>query len=96
MRSALDAIFAPSGWEPPKPGAQILMTFPSPDPWVMPTGWHMDCGFELPTWPVFAVKLFAFFGPVKREGGGTLLLSGSHRLVERYAPTLPPGTGATP
>jgi ectoine hydroxylase-related dioxygenase (phytanoyl-CoA dioxygenase family) len=40
-----------------------------------------------------AVKLFAFFGEVGPAGGGTLLLAGSHRLVDRYRPTLPPGTG---
>jgi hypothetical protein len=91
---ALDAIFGPSGWLPPRtPGAQILLTLPRPGPWVLPNGWHMDCGFEQPTWPVFAVKLFAFFDEVEPEGGGTLLLPGSHRLVERYAKTLPPGTG---
>ncbi len=93
VREALDAIFAPGGWEPPKvPGAQILLTMPGPGPWAMPNGWHMDCGFEQPTWPVFAVKLFAFFDDVEPEGGGTLLLSGSHRLVERYAQGLPEPT----
>jgi hypothetical protein len=91
---ALDAIFGQNGWLPPKaPGAQILLTLPTTGPWVLPSGWHMDCGFAQPTWPVFAVKLFAFFDEVDAEGGGTLLLSGSHRLVERYAKTLPPGTG---
>jgi hypothetical protein len=91
---ALDAIFGQNGWRHPKaPGAQILLTMPTMEPWVLPSGWHMDCGFEQPTWPVFAVKLFAFFDEVEAEGGGTLLLSGSHRLVERYAKTVPPGTG---
>lgn len=90
---ALDAIFDEDGWETPKPGAQILMSFPGPGPWMLPDSWHMDGGFERPTWPVFAVKLFAFFGPVEPMGGGTLLLSGSHRLVERYRETIPPGTG---
>ena len=91
---ALDAIFGCGGWQPPKkPGAQILLTYPTPGPWVLPTGWHMDCGFERPTWPVFAVKLFSFFDDVEAQGGGTLVLEGSHRLVERYARTLPPETG---
>jgi hypothetical protein len=91
---ALDAIFGPNGWRHPRaPGAQILLTMPTAGPWVLPAGWHMDCGYAQPTWPVFAVKLFAFFDEVEAEGGGTLLLSGSHRLVERYAKTLPSGTG---
>lgn len=85
VRHALDAIFTDSGWLPPKPGSQILLTFPTPGRWMLPArGWHMDCGFDRPTWPVFAVKLFGFFDTVGEEGGGTLLLSGSHRLVDRY------------
>jgi len=60
---------------------------------MLPDGWHMDCGFERPTWPVFAVQLFAFFGPVAPMGGGTVLLPGSHRVVERYRETIPPCTG---
>ena len=93
VRDALEAIFGGDGWEPPKPGAQILLSFPTAKSWRLPDGWHMDCGFEQPTWPVFAVKLFAFFGAVEPMGGGTMLLPGSHRLVERYRRTLAPGTG---
>jgi ectoine hydroxylase-related dioxygenase (phytanoyl-CoA dioxygenase family) len=93
VSAALDAVLGVGGWVPPKPGAQILFTFPQPGPWVLPDGWHMDCGFEQPTWPVFAVKLFAFFGEVGPEGGGTMLLPGTHRLVERYRTRIPEGTG---
>jgi ectoine hydroxylase-related dioxygenase (phytanoyl-CoA dioxygenase family) len=55
----------------------------------------MDCGFTQPTWPVFAVKLFAFFGEVGPCGGGTMLLPGSHRLVDRYRKRFdsPPASG---
>ena len=94
VQGALDAVFGPDGWQRPEvPRAQVLLTFPTPGPWVMPAAWHMDCGFEAPTWPVPAVKIFSFFDDVDAEGGGTLVLAGSHRLVERYAPTLPPATG---
>lgn len=93
VQDALAEIFGPEGWTPPKPGAQVLVTLPSAGPWVLPDGWHMDCGFERPTWPTFAVKLFAFFGDVGPAGGGTMVLGGSHRVVDRYRGTLPPGTG---
>jgi hypothetical protein len=49
----------------------------------------MDCGFEQATWPVRSVKLFAFFGEVGPRGGGTMLLPGTHRLVDRYREGLP-------
>lgn len=89
----LDAIFGAGGWAAPKPGAQVLCNLPQPGPWVLPDGWHMDCGFERPSWPVPAVKLFAFFGEVGPEGGGTMILPGTHRVMDRYRETLPPGTG---
>jgi hypothetical protein len=95
VRAALDAVFGPDRWQPPKPGAQVLVSLPAAGPWGLPDGWHMDCGFERPTWPVFAVKLFAFFGDVAPQGGGTMLLPGTHRLVDRYrsATDDPPGGG---
>jgi hypothetical protein len=90
---ALDVVFGGRDeWKHPnEPKAQILLSFPTGAPWTLPNGWHMDTGFQQPTWPVFAVKAFAFFGDVEPEGGGTFVLEGSHRLVERYSRTLPPG-----
>ena len=54
----------------------------------------MDCGFEHPTWPAPAVKLFAFAGEAGPRGGGTMVLPGTHRLVDRYREALPEPVGA--
>ena len=94
VRDALDAIFGVGGWRRPRPGAQILFSLPEPDPWVLPDTWHIDCGFDHATWPVPAVKLFAFAGEVGPRGGGTMLLPGTHRLVDRYRAALPAPVGA--
>ncbi len=94
VRTALDAIFGADQWLQPKPGAQVLLTLPRPGAWVLPGTWHMDCGFQRPSWPVHGVKLFAFFGEVGPEGGGTTVLPGTHRVVDEYRRSLPPGTGA--
>ncbi len=94
VRDALEVIFGARGWQPPRFGAQILFSLPEPGPWVLPDGWHMDCGFEEATWPVRSVKLFAFFGEVGPRGGGTMLLPGTHRLVDRYREGLPTPAGA--
>ncbi len=95
VTDALDVIFGTGGWQPPRPGAQILFSLPEPDPWVLPDAWHMDCGFEQATWPVPSVKLFAFVGEVGPRGGGTMLLPGTHRLVDRYrGEDLPAPVGA--
>jgi hypothetical protein len=93
--TTLDTLFGPNGWKLPNPGAQVLFNLPSPGQWTLHNGWHMDCGFERPTWPAHAVKLFAFFGDVGPLGGGTMLLAGSHRLVDLYRSTFdaPPAAG---
>jgi hypothetical protein len=94
VADALDAIFGAGGWRRPRPGAQILFSLPEPGPWVMPAGWHMDCGFDHATWPAPAVKLFGFAGEVGPAGGGTMVLAGTHRLVDRYRQALPAPVGA--
>lgn len=86
---ALDGIFGAGQWTNAKAGPQILMTFPNAAQWQLPNRlWHTDSGFEHRTFPPFGVKLFACVEPVRPGGGGTLAIAGSHRMVERYRPTL--------
>jgi hypothetical protein len=93
VRAALDAFFGPDEWARPTSGAQVLLTFPSPGPWILPHGgWHTDFWISRPSWPVLGVKVFAFLSDVEPGGGGTLVLSGSHRLVERFTEGIPSGT----
>jgi len=94
VRTALDVIYGAGGWRRPRPGAQILFSLPEPDPWVLPDSWHMDCGFDHATWPAPSVKLFAFVGEVGPRGGGTMVIPGTHRLVDRYREALPAPVGA--
>lgn len=84
VQAAFDELLGVGAWTPPPIRAQILLSFPSPGPWVMPSTWHIDGGFDAPTWPPPAIRMFSCFDTVAPEGGGTLLLEGSHRLVERY------------
>jgi hypothetical protein len=93
VRTALDAVFGLDGWARPTSGAQVLLTFPAPGPWVLPHGgWHTDFWITRPSWPALGVKVFAFLSAVEPGGGGTLVLSGSHRLVERFTEGIPSGT----
>ena len=95
---ALDDVLGSGCWRPPKIGAQILLTFPSSGPWILPKAWHIDGSFDAPVWPPPAIRMFSCFDTVGPEGGGTLLLEGSHHLVERYLdehPTPIPGNGVT-
>jgi len=91
---ALDAVFGAGAWTVPGLGSQLLFTFPTPPPWVLPARtWHIDSAFERPTTPVGTVKLFGLMDDVEPTGGGTLMLVGSPRLVDACADMLPTGTG---
>lgn len=92
---------------PPKSWGGFLVTFPrrilgsphlQPPFWRLPrdgigTGWHWDGSPSL--WldrPSRGVKVFTLFSDVEPRGGGTLLLAGSHRLVEAFFRELPEKT----
>jgi ectoine hydroxylase-related dioxygenase (phytanoyl-CoA dioxygenase family) len=55
-----------------------------------PPGWHPDYAHTHPPTPLFGVKLFAFLADVRPRSGGTLVIPGSHRVVARFARSLPP------
>jgi ectoine hydroxylase-related dioxygenase (phytanoyl-CoA dioxygenase family) len=59
---------------------QVLFTLPNSDTWTVPTGWHVDiprlAGGMCP-----GVQLFTFLDTVEPRGGGTLVIAGSHRLL---------------
>lgn len=77
---ALDALLGAGRWARPRWWGRPLVTFPHDGPWELPArAWHFDC------MPVSAgqrpVQFFAFLNAVRPHGGGTLVLTGSHRLV---------------
>ena len=81
VRGALDELLGAAAWQPPKTWGLPLVTFPVPGAaWRLPArGWHVDSygpEHELP-----GVTVFAFLASVAARGGGTAVLSGSHRLV---------------
>jgi Phytanoyl-CoA dioxygenase (PhyH) len=87
IRAAVDALLGPRGWRPPPNWGRPLVTFPGPGrPWRLPaSGWHMDSAGR-PADPVLVV--FACLAPVRPHDGGTLVVTGSHRLTGaggRYA-----------
>ena len=65
---------------------RVLMTFPQPDKiWDVPPGaWHFDFTPLQDQPGLRAVQVFALLSDVRPQGGGTLVLSGSHQLVSRY------------
>jgi hypothetical protein len=59
---------------------QVLFTLPNADTWMLPSGWHVDCP-RLASGERPGVQLFAFLDAVEPRGGGTLVIGGSHRLL---------------
>jgi len=64
---------------------QVLFTLPNTDRWTLPTGWHVDIP-RLASGRCPGLQLFTFLDIVEPRGGGTLVVAGSHRLLneERF------------
>jgi Phytanoyl-CoA dioxygenase (PhyH) len=62
------------------PRPQLLFTLPNIDRWVLPPGWHVDAPrLASGEWP--GVQMFACLDHVAPRGGGTLVIAGSHKLL---------------
>ena len=90
VRGVLDDLLGPAAWSPPRDWGRPLVTFPEPGAWELPARvWHWDnpAGPHL-DYPrgLFVVS---FIGPVAPGGGGTLILSGSPRLLTGQERQLP-------
>lgn len=63
------------------PGPQILFSLPVTAGWSVPHDvWHADVP-RLGTPDLPGLQVFTFLDPVPQRGGGTLVVAGSHRLV---------------
>lgn len=58
----------------------LLFTLPQSSPWSMLNSWHTDVPRQ-PHGGIPGVQMFTFLEPVHARGGGTLVVTGSHRLV---------------
>ncbi len=92
VNEAVGGLLGESGWDPPRDWGTILVTFPDRTrPWSLPSqSWHPDYGFWHDPEPLFGIKVFAFFADVPPHGGGTLVITGSHRVAARFTGSLPP------
>ena len=60
---------------------QLLFTFPNATSWYVPHDvWHLDWP-RLPNAGIPGVQMFTFLDTVEPGGGGTLVVTGSHRLL---------------
>lgn len=62
------------------PRPQVLASLPNRDRWVVPDSWHTDVP-RLASGCSPGVQIFMFLDAVAAGGGGTVVVAGSHRLL---------------
>jgi hypothetical protein len=91
VRGVIDDLLGQSAWPPPRDWGRPLVTFPEPGAWeVSARHWHWDNPCELHLDRPRALFVVSFIGPVAPGGGGTLILSGSPRLLIQQQRRIPP------
>ena len=94
LLGACDALLDAGSWGTPTHWGRVLVTFPddSPTEWTVPTGvWHWDSALHENVGGVERLVVFTFFSEVETGGGGTLIVEGSHRLLQSFHEQLPAG-----
>jgi ectoine hydroxylase-related dioxygenase (phytanoyl-CoA dioxygenase family) len=82
VRGVLDDLLGEGAWPPPRDWGRPLVTFPEPGTWDVPAGqWHWDSPCELHIDRLRGLFVVSFISSVARQGGGTLILAGSPRLL---------------
>jgi hypothetical protein len=91
LTEACDDLLGVGAWQRPRRWGEVLVTFPRPGtPWGVPSAmWHIDWPPRGVARPLFGLKVLAFLSTVPPGGGGTLVLCGSHRPVERLVDESP-------
>jgi hypothetical protein len=84
---AIDGLLGAGRYRLPRHWGQFLISFPSGgDAWTVPSAlWHTDYGLHLAGDRLRALLVFSFLSDVPPRAGGTAVVVGSHRLVERFA-----------
>lgn len=93
MIQAIHQLLGPGDWIHPGGRGGFLVNFPedNDEPWdVTNSGWHWDGHPQTYSEARPPLNLFTFYSQVMPGGGGTVIVSGSHRLVMHFFDTLQP------
>jgi hypothetical protein len=92
VRGVLDDLLGKAAWSPPRDWGRAIVTFPEPGGWELPTHfWHWDSPCQPHLDRPTALFVVSFIGSVAPRGGGTLILSGSPRLLIQRERRIPVG-----
>jgi hypothetical protein len=100
VRGVFDDLLGTAAWSPPRNWGRAIVTFPEPGAWEVPTRlWHWDNLCDLHIDQPRALFVVSFIGSVAPRSGGTLILSGSPRLLIQQERRIPAsqrgGSGAS-
>jgi hypothetical protein len=85
-----DDLLGKAAWSRPRDWGRPIVTFPEPGAWDVPTRlWHWDNPCELHLDRPRALFVVSFIGSVAPRSGGTLILSGSPRLLVQQERRIP-------
>jgi hypothetical protein len=91
VRGVIDDLLGSGAWRPPKDWGRTITTFPEPGDWDVPAdGWHWDSPAAWHRRSLEGLFIVSFIGAVAPRAGGTLIVSGSPRLLARHEATLTP------
>lgn len=94
--AAIDQLLGKDQWQVPRGWGAFLVSPPyaEEEMWtVINRGWHWDANPENHVDRMNILQVFSFYGDVQPEGGGTLLVEGSHRLIRSMFKPLGPDCG---
>jgi hypothetical protein len=92
VRGVFDDLLGRAAWSPPRDWGRTIVTFPEPGAWDVPARlWHWDNVCEPHLDGPRGLFVVTFIGPVAPRGGGTLIVSGSPRLLIEQERRLPAG-----
>jgi hypothetical protein len=90
VRGVFDDLLGKGAWSQPRDWGRTIVTFPEPGAWDVPTRlWHWDNPCEPHLDRPRGLFVVSFIGSVAPRGGGTLILSGSPRLLIEHGRRMP-------
>ena len=81
LRRLANALLGEGAWDEPRLWGQPLVTLPTPRPVLPRPSWHFDLPGAAYQPPLPGLRVFTVLEPLGPGGGGTLVVTGSHRLA---------------
>jgi hypothetical protein len=90
VAALVDVLLGAGRWNEAGRWGPALVTFPESGPWTVPhRGWHVDVPATGDPDRATVARLFGYVSDVVPQGGGTVVVEGSHDVVRRLVAAAP-------